>query len=253
MRDRLPALQFYPGDWRKDPGVQALTLEERAVWFEILLLMFESEDRGKLILNSRPYPEEFLATALHLDLAKLKQTLSKLVAIGVASVEQDTGVMFNRRMVRDNALRQARVRAGRLGGMKKASNEDGKRVAKATPSSSSSSSSSTSEKNPIGPKTGPAWGLCRHFRHCKIPANPTKQKAFEDLMRQGVSYESIKASGEDPTRTDWDFWDHVKALKPASHAAANKPCTACDGKGKIGVGAGTFLDCPKCRGKAVTA
>ncbi len=29
MADKLPALQFYPGDWRKDVGVQSLRLAAR--------------------------------------------------------------------------------------------------------------------------------------------------------------------------------------------------------------------------------
>jgi hypothetical protein len=40
---KLPALQWYPADWRKDPGVQALSLHDRMVWFEMLMLMHESE------------------------------------------------------------------------------------------------------------------------------------------------------------------------------------------------------------------
>jgi hypothetical protein len=31
-KDKLPALQFYTGDWRKDPGVQALDHELKGIW-----------------------------------------------------------------------------------------------------------------------------------------------------------------------------------------------------------------------------
>ena len=55
-RHNLPALQFYGGDWRKDPGIQALNYFDRGVWFEMLLMMHESEDRGKLVLNGRATP-----------------------------------------------------------------------------------------------------------------------------------------------------------------------------------------------------
>ena len=61
MTDKCPSLQWYPGDWRKDPGVQALDYESRGVWFEILMLMFESSTRGKLMLNGNPMPDEALA------------------------------------------------------------------------------------------------------------------------------------------------------------------------------------------------
>jgi hypothetical protein len=38
---KLPYIAFYPGDWRKDAGVQSLTLSARAFWFEILISMHE--------------------------------------------------------------------------------------------------------------------------------------------------------------------------------------------------------------------
>ena len=48
---KLPAMQFYPGDWRKDIGVQSLSFHDRGVWFEMLMLMHGSERRGVLVLN----------------------------------------------------------------------------------------------------------------------------------------------------------------------------------------------------------
>ncbi len=144
MAHKLPAFQFYPGDWKKDPGVQSLTLEERGAWFEMLLLMHESEHRGKLLLNGKPYPLEFLATALHTTLFKIKQIVSKLLSVGVASREQNHEVIISRRMLRDEELRRTRAESGREGGKQKAIN----RLAKSTPSSSSSSSSSVSSSIP---------------------------------------------------------------------------------------------------------
>lgn len=78
---------------------------------------------------------------------------------------------------------------------------------------------------PGGPKDGPAWGLCRYFKNCKMPSGPSKKAAFEDLIRQGVTYEAIKASGENPDRKDWDFFDHIKVLRPPSKVAnhSSKP------------------------------
>jgi hypothetical protein len=140
--DKLPSWQFYPGDWRKDPGVQALDYESRGIWFEILLLMFESTDRGKLLLNGLPMPDEALANILGLEVAKVQQTVSKLLSYGVASICQKTGALMNRRMSRDEYLRHVRAEAGSLGGKQKASKNIANGKQKVTPSSSSSSSSS---------------------------------------------------------------------------------------------------------------
>ena len=74
MSDKLPALQFYPGDWRRDVGVQSLSFHDRGVWFEMVMLMHGSEVRGKLILNGKPIPEDALCRLLGLD----NQTQSRI-------------------------------------------------------------------------------------------------------------------------------------------------------------------------------
>lgn len=113
---KLPALQFYPGDWRKDPGVQSLSYFDRGVWFEILCLMHESSDRGKLLLNGQPMPDDALATILGLDKQILTTTLNTLLTYGVASRDDKTGALVNRRMVKDETLRHIRTEAGKKGG-----------------------------------------------------------------------------------------------------------------------------------------
>jgi hypothetical protein len=156
---KLPALQFYPGDWRKDPGVQSLNYFDRGVWFEILCLMHESAERGKLLLNGQPMPDDALATILGLDKQILTTTLTTLLTYGVASRDEQTGALTNRRMVKDEDLRQKRTEAGKLGGnpvlVKQKSTKAQPTVQangnqppkqKPTPSSSSSTSISSSEK-----------------------------------------------------------------------------------------------------------
>ncbi len=48
---KLPAFQFYPGDWLKDPAVRSLPLEARGLWIDLLCIMHESDRRGYLELN----------------------------------------------------------------------------------------------------------------------------------------------------------------------------------------------------------
>jgi hypothetical protein len=115
-RHNLPALQFYPGDWRKAPDVQSLNYHDRGMWFEMLLLMHESEERGKLMLNGAAMPEDALANVLGVDKQELKTCLSTLLTYGVASLDEETGVIFCRRMVRDESVRQQKIKAGKMGG-----------------------------------------------------------------------------------------------------------------------------------------
>lgn len=113
---KLPAILFYPSDWRSDPGVQSLCFHDRGVWFEILCLMHESEERGKLLLNGNPMPDDALARLLGLDKQSLTNTITTILTYGVASRDQDTGALMNRRMVSDEKLRKTRSECGKMGG-----------------------------------------------------------------------------------------------------------------------------------------
>ena len=146
---KLPSMQFYPADWRKDPGVQALSYHDRGVWFEILCLMHESEQRGKLILNGNPMPEDALARLLGLDNQTLNQTLTTILTYGVATREPESGVLICRRMVRDEGIRKIRQDAGKMGGNPLLLNQNGnqKPTTRVKQKSTPSSSSSSSDKN----------------------------------------------------------------------------------------------------------
>jgi len=160
---KLPALQFYGGDWRKDPGIQSLDYHDKGVWFEILLIMHESEERGKLVLNTKPMTDVVLARILGLPLVDildkqntnqiiergLTTTLTTLLEHGVATREEDTNILICRRMVRDEELRKIRTKVGKLGGNPNLLNQNNNQKTKTkdkqnpTPSSSISTSDLT--------------------------------------------------------------------------------------------------------------
>lgn len=114
--NKLPALHFYVGDWRKDIGVQSLSYHDRGIWFEILCLMHESENRGKLILNGKAMSNNDIARILGLDNQILESTLTSILDKGVASRCNETGALMSRRMVKDELLRETRKKCGEMGG-----------------------------------------------------------------------------------------------------------------------------------------
>jgi hypothetical protein len=146
---KLPAFQFYPADWRKDPGIQALSRHDQSVWFDILCLMHESEERGVLLLAGKPMPVEALGHILRLDKQEVNQILSTLLTYGVASKREEDGAIYNRRMVRDERLIQIRRKAGKKGGNPNLVKQNPKQKqttqVKQNPTPSSSSSSSTTD------------------------------------------------------------------------------------------------------------
>ena len=194
---KLPSFQFYPGDWKRDAGVQALSYEERGIWFELMLMMFESPERGKLIFRTgTPIPEDAVARALGLDKQKVNQILSKLLEYGVASKEEETGIIYCRRMVRDAELSKKRADAGKMGGNPNLLNQnstktEAKRKQKPTPSSSSSvSKEKDTEKENSSPNSETkVWTLDDFRDAAKDPsvALPEKDVAecFDFYATQG--------------------------------------------------------------------
>lgn len=114
MSDKLPAFQFYPGDWRKDPGIQACSFAARGLWVEMLCLMHESEQRGYLVLAGRAITPEQLARQTGGSADEVRGLLAELETAGVFSRDEN-GVIFSRRMGRDEHIRRVRSEAGKLG------------------------------------------------------------------------------------------------------------------------------------------
>jgi hypothetical protein len=200
---KLPAMQWYPGDWRKDVGVQSLSYHDRGVWFEILNLMHESECRGILLLNEIAMPDEALARLLGLDNQTLAITLSNLLTSGVASRDDETGALMNRRMVRDEELRLIRTEVGKTGGNPILLKQKRTTIVKQIPTPSSSSSTSSSDTTtPVStssqadapelqtgekdPRHAPIRELIQrlHFEKFKIQAewNGSEAKALNRLL-----------------------------------------------------------------------
>jgi hypothetical protein len=189
---KLPAFQFYPGDWRKDPGIQSLTLEQRGAWLEIMCLMHEAKPRGYLVLNGKPFPEDSLGRLLgfrEVDLLNQNQTtgishlLTLLVERGVASKDQETGAIYCRRMVRDEEIRKTRAECGKLGGNPLLVKQNSTKSAnggqqKPTPSSSVSVSSS---EDTMGLPMGAAVSAEQVYE--EFPNKVARPKAIEAINR----------------------------------------------------------------------
>jgi hypothetical protein len=254
MANKIPAFQFYPADWRKDPAVQSLSYHDKGIWFEILCLMHESEERGKLLLNGKPMPDEALARLLGLDKQILTKTLTKLLEYGVASRDEQ-GALFSRRMVRDETLRKIRTEAGKKGGNPNLVNQNSTKQKKqvnqnSTPSSSSSISSS--EKEEIKDDGGSP--------NARAPANgnekpppPKFETLPEYLLRKQLEYpdrdvkaihdDFVKKCGSDKypnlknTQRHFDKWlaeqDVEFEAKPTDWRKAIDECPRCDRRGLI--------------------
>lgn len=206
---KRPAFQLYPADWRKDLELQSCSIGARGLWLEMMCVMHEAKPYGHLVLNGKGMTEAQAATACRVPPNIYRRLFAELKAAGVPG-ESAEGVIFSRRMVRDEAIREARAAGGKDGaehGIKgKEFGKQGGRPKKAKggekpplnppPSSSSSSSSSEKTKGAFAP---PEW----------IPAEPwtawlevRRKKRVpntDEALRLTVrDLEKLRGAGHDP-------------------------------------------------------
>jgi hypothetical protein len=197
---KMPALQFYPADWRKDLAVQSLGYFDRGVWFEMLCLMHESSERGVMLLNGAPMPEEVIARLLGLDNQTFNQTLTTLLTYGVAKRRQPDNAIFSKRMVDDEKICQIRREAGKLGGNPALLKQKGTTADKQIPTPSSSSSSSSSEEKslPLPASIKKASGpisLQTFLDQCKASNRkpiPEDDAVFQYAASAGITQEFLR-------------------------------------------------------------
>ena len=216
---KLPAIQFYPGDWHKDQGVQALDLAQRGAWFELLLMMHDSDERGVLLVNGQPMPDAVIARRLGLDNQTANQILTTLLTYGVASRRGSDGALFCRRMVKDENLRQIRTAAGKKGGNPRLLNQTANQIPTtgdkqiSTPSFSSSITSSIKESE-VADATAPALPVEKvvQKKAAKKPADARKKSAAPPTLAEVQAF----AAEQYPTSADAlaeaaTFHDHYES------------------------------------------
>ena len=141
--NKRPSFQFYPADWRKDTALQRCSIAARGLWIELMCIAHECEEYGKLGQNGEAFSHKTLAKLVGLSPQTCKKLLAELERNKVFS-RDDNGIIFSRRMIKDEELRNIRAKAGSMGGnpdlLGDLVKQNGKQ--KPTPSSSSSSSSS---------------------------------------------------------------------------------------------------------------
>jgi hypothetical protein len=112
---KRPAYQWYPGDFRRDVALQACSFEARALWREMLDLMHDGEPYGHLTAGGVPMNDATVARIVGVPLAKARRWLADLEAHKVFS-RTEAGVIFSRRMVKDEHIRGVRAESGKKGG-----------------------------------------------------------------------------------------------------------------------------------------
>lgn len=109
-------IKFVPRDWFSEPSLRQVTLSARGLWMDMLCIMHESPRRGFLLqANGTPITNEQLARLAGCSAEEAAHLLGQLEDAGVFS-RDGNDVIYNRRMVNDERIRESRVSAGRKGG-----------------------------------------------------------------------------------------------------------------------------------------
>jgi hypothetical protein len=102
----LPWLQFYPSDWLSD-SVAGCSLAAQGLWFRMLFVAHNSQRYGYLEADGRAIPDEQMARRCGCaSVEEYRNLLAELFSAGVPERTPE-GVLYSRRMVRDQKDRDA--------------------------------------------------------------------------------------------------------------------------------------------------
>jgi uncharacterized protein YdaU (DUF1376 family) len=113
--DNRPSMQFYPDAWLSDPGITVASLQAQGAWIRLLCHMWRSPVRGAMYMANGSRPDNnAIAKLLGVSVAEWEQLLAELLALGIASMD-DESTIYNRRMYREWTLQRDRSKAGKKG------------------------------------------------------------------------------------------------------------------------------------------
>jgi hypothetical protein len=112
---KLPWMKFYPADWRAEPALRMCSLAARGLWMEMLSIMHEADPRGSLLINGNTIGGKQLASLCGATVRETNALLMELEAAGVFSRDED-GIIFSRRMKRDDQKAERDRTNGKAGG-----------------------------------------------------------------------------------------------------------------------------------------
>lgn len=113
---KFPFIKFFPTDWLAEPALRACSVGARGLWMDMLSLMHLAPRRGYLLAaTGLPISPEQLARMTGCSADEVVRLLGELQTSGAFSCTDD-GMIYSRRMVREETKREKCSDAGRKGG-----------------------------------------------------------------------------------------------------------------------------------------
>lgn len=112
--DKNPWVKWYWSDWVADTGLRLCGLGAKGLWADMLSYMARSKKRGYLMIGDQPMDNKDLSKLVHESEDTVNTLMAELRSHDVYSVTSD-GLIYNRRMVREAAILEAKSQAGKKG------------------------------------------------------------------------------------------------------------------------------------------
>lgn len=178
---KMPAFQFYTGDWKKDPALSLCSAATRGIWIDILCAMHDADRCGEV---SGTVPQ--LARLARCSEAEMKAAIAELKDTDSATVTFCSArvTLVNRRMAGEHKKRQAdAARQFKHRHGDEPPEQNGTVTEKSHPLSSSSSSSSSSDKKERELPPPPSVVTEALQTPPEVPPEPPGDRATEDSAR----------------------------------------------------------------------
>lgn len=202
---KRPSFQFYPSDWLRDTALRSCSTGARGLWMDMICFMHEGSPYGHLKVGDKVILAFNLSRMVGETLDVVEGWLEELSTAGVYETT-DEGVIYSKRMIRDENLRQIRAAGGSKGGnpalMDKGKvNLEVKQEVKQKPTPSSSSSSSSSKEKKATVVSTPE-GVSQSVWDEFIAHRKAKKAKVTELVIEGIAKEALKAG--------WSLEDALK-------------------------------------------
>ena len=217
---RLPWFKFYWIDWLSDSKIRRCSLAARGLLVEILCLMADGEERGRLITGRKPWSNDDIAKAIVGPTEIVPKLIEELLASKALERDRRGALMFPG-MVHDASISAARSKAGagNKTGTKDEQNPDKRRTKREQSprvrASSSSSSSSSSELTPnsnsefwmliIGKL--PAEFECKEFKRAWH-----EWETYRSKTKKKLSEFAVKKQAQMIVKEEWDVQRTIAAI-----------------------------------------
>lgn len=111
---KKPWFKFYPTDWASDQQLRICSLAARGLWIECMGLMHRADPYGHLLVNGQKPSVDQLAVLVGAAVDQIPGLLDELEKAGVYSMTR-TGVIYSRRMTRDEKRRKDGLKSAESG------------------------------------------------------------------------------------------------------------------------------------------